>query len=100
MEQIMSIGGGFFEPADILVLKHASDPYRELARYIVLSSNRQWHREGHGQEQVYTLYTIGTHPLNTPIEGISEIVGTTLTLSRGQMINNFTQVWSKYEYSY
>ena len=91
----MSISCGFFEPADILVLKHAADPYRELARYIVLSSNRHWHREGHGQEQVYTLYTIGTHPLNTPIPGISEIVGTTITLSRGQMINDFTEVWSK-----
>ena len=44
---------------------------------------------------VYTLYTIGTHPLNTPIPGISEIVGTTLTLSRGQMINDFTETWSK-----
>jgi len=91
----MSISCGFFEPADILVLKHAADPYRELARYIVLSSNRQWHRSGIGQEQVYTLYTIGTHPLNTPIPGISEIVGTTLTLSRGQMINDFSETWSK-----
>jgi len=95
MEQTMSISGGFFEPADILVLKHPSDPSRELARYIVLSSIRRWHRTGHGQEQVYTLYTIGTHPLNTPIPGISEIVGTTLTLSRGQMINDFTEIWSK-----
>jgi hypothetical protein len=95
MEQIMSISCAFFEPADILVLKRASDPYQELARYLVLSSNRQWHREGHGQEQVYTLYTIGTHPFNTPIPGISEKVGTTITLSRGQMINDFTQVWSK-----
>lgn len=85
----MSIGGGFFEPADILVLKHASDPYRELARYIVLSSNRQWHRSGIGQEVVYTLYTIGTHLWR------SEKVGATITLSRGQMINDYTEVWSK-----
>lgn len=91
----MSISCGFFEPADILVLKHASDPYRELARYLVLSSNRRSHHSGWGQEVVYTLYTIGTHPFNTPIPGISEKVGTTITLSRGQMINDFTEVWSK-----
>ena len=91
----MSISCGFFEPADILVVKHASDPYGELARYIVLSSKRQSHRSGLGQEVVYTLYTIGTHTFNTPTRGISEIVGTTITLSRGQMINDFTEVWSK-----
>ena len=92
----MSISCGFFEPADILVLKHASDPYRELARYLVLSSNRRVASQaGWGQEVVYTLYTIGTHPFNTPIPGISEKVGTTITLSRGQMINDFTEVWSK-----
>ena len=91
----MSIACGFFNPADILVLKHASDPYRELARYLVLSSNRRAHRSGLGQEVVYTLYTIGTHPFNTPIPGISEKIGTTITLSRGQMINDFTEVWSK-----
>ena len=91
----MSISCGFFEPGDILVLKRPSDPYRELARYIVLSSNRQWHRSGVGQELVYTLYTIGTHPFNTPLPGVSEKVGTTLTLTRQQMINNYTEVWSK-----
>ena len=91
----MSISCGFFEPGDILVLKRTHDNARELARYIVLSSNRQGHRCGLGQEQVYTLYTIGTHPLNTPIPGISEIVGTTLTLTRQQMINDFTETWSK-----
>jgi len=91
----MSWGGcDSIRPADILVLKDQKDE-TELARYIVVSARRQGHACGLGQEVVYTLYTIGTHPFNTPLPGVSEKVGTTLTLTRQQMINNYTEVWSK-----
>jgi len=95
MEQIMSWGGfGTIQAADILVLKqHRTD--EELARFIVLSANPQQRRWGNGQELVYTLYTIGTHPFNTPLNGVDDKVGTIFTLSRKQMINDYTEVWSK-----
>ena len=88
----MSWGGyGNIRPGDILVL---NCPLREseLGRHLVVSSHRKGHISGIGSEVVHTLYTIYNSEPN-PLPAYN--VGATFTLTRQQMINDYTAVWSK-----
>ena len=89
----MSWGGyGHIVPGDILVLKDNNDD-TELTRNIVLSSHRMGHISGQGSEIVHTLYTIYN---SDAARGLSFYnVGRIFTLTRKQMINDYTAVWSK-----
>ena len=85
----MSWGGyGHIKPGDILVLK-CSMRGSELTRHIVLSSRS---KAGYGSEVAHRLYTIyNSEPSPLPAYN----VGATFSLTRKQMINDYTAVWSK-----
>ena len=90
----MSWGGyGHIRPGDILVLKEGMKDDNELTRHIVVSSRC---KAAYGGEVVHTLYTIyNSRQGEVSHLNVRHKVGTTFTLTRKQMINNYTAVWSK-----
>ena len=93
----MSLETEHIKPGDILVLTpplsgHMWFSSDELARFIVLKDSA--YGPPNVKYQVYTLYTLATHPINTPTSLADNRVGSTQVISRAEMINDSNR-WSK-----